>query len=94
MADSKRAKNLATLVDRSSAYALGEALDLVVLEEGADVFGWGVGHPAPDPYRLETGGRDAGQYVLDVIRNDLFERHVLRVALRWPLRDTPVTRNR
>ena len=25
---------------------------------------------------------------------DLFERHVLRVALRWPLRDTPVTRNR
>ena len=25
---------------------------------------------------------------------DLFERHVLRVALRWPLGDTPVTRKR
>lgn len=37
----------------------------------------GVHHvPFPDPYRLETGGRDAGQYVLDVIRHDLFERHV------------------
>lgn len=25
---------------------------------------------------------------------DLFERHVMRVALRWPARDTFVTRNR
>jgi 4-aminobutyrate aminotransferase len=37
----------------------------------------GVHHvPFPDPYRLETGGQDAGQYVLDRIRHDLFERHV------------------
>lgn len=32
--------------------------------------------PYPDPYRLETGGRDAGQYVLDYIEKDLFSRMV------------------
>ena len=37
----------------------------------------GVHHvPYPDPFRLETGGRDAGEWVLDHIRHDLFERHV------------------
>jgi 4-aminobutyrate aminotransferase len=37
----------------------------------------GVHHvPYPNPYRLETGGRDAGAFVLDLIRNDLFKRHL------------------
>ena len=37
----------------------------------------GVHHvPYPNPYRLETGGRDAGKFVLDLIRNDLFKRHL------------------
>jgi 4-aminobutyrate aminotransferase len=37
----------------------------------------GVHHiPYPDPYRLETGGRDAGEFVLDLLRHDLFKRHL------------------
>ena len=37
----------------------------------------GVHHvPYPDPYRLQTGGQDAGQWVLDHIRNELFARKV------------------
>ena len=37
----------------------------------------GVHHvPYPDPYRLETGGRDAGEYVLDQIEHGLFKRTV------------------
>ena len=37
----------------------------------------GVHHvPYPNPYRLETGGRDAGAFVLDLLRNDLFKRHL------------------
>ncbi len=37
----------------------------------------GVHHvPYPDPYRLETGGQEVGEYVLDQIRNDLFGRKV------------------
>src|SRR3989304_1278929 len=37
----------------------------------------GVHHvPYPNPYRLETGGRDAGTFVLDLLRNDLFKRHL------------------
>ena len=36
----------------------------------------GIHHvPFPDPYRLQTGGLDAGQYVINVIRDGLFERH-------------------
>ena len=36
----------------------------------------GIHHvPYPDPYRLETGGRDAGGFVLDQIQN-LFTRHL------------------
>jgi 4-aminobutyrate aminotransferase len=37
----------------------------------------GVHHvPYPNPYRLETGGRDPGSFVLDLIRKDLFKRHL------------------
>ena len=37
----------------------------------------GVHHvPYPNPYRLETGGRDAGAFVLDLLCNDLFKRHL------------------
>src|SRR3972149_4543217 len=37
----------------------------------------GVHHvPYPNPYRLPTGGRDAGTFVLDLLRNDLFKRHL------------------
>ena len=37
----------------------------------------GIHHvPYPDPYRLETGGRDAGDFVIDHLRNDVFQRNV------------------
>ncbi len=37
----------------------------------------GVHHvPYPDPYRLETGGRNAGDFIIDHIRKDLFQTHV------------------
>ncbi|TNF27452.1 MAG: acetyl ornithine aminotransferase family protein [Deltaproteobacteria bacterium] len=37
----------------------------------------GVHHvPYPDPYRLETNGKDAGEFVLDYIENKLFKRVV------------------
>jgi len=37
----------------------------------------GIHHvPYPDPYRLNTGGRDAGDWVLDHIRAELFGRKV------------------
>lgn len=37
----------------------------------------GIHHvPYPDPYRLETGGQDAGEFVLDLLRDDLFKRHL------------------
>jgi 4-aminobutyrate aminotransferase-like enzyme len=32
--------------------------------------------PYPDPYRLETGGQDAGEFVLDLLRDELFKRHL------------------
>ena len=37
----------------------------------------GVHHvPYPDPYRLETAGRNAGDFIIDHIRKDLFQTHV------------------
>ncbi|HSF14726.1 MAG TPA: acetyl ornithine aminotransferase family protein [Vicinamibacteria bacterium] len=37
----------------------------------------GVHHvPYPYPYRLETGGEDVGEFVLDLIRDDLFKHHL------------------
>ena len=37
----------------------------------------GVHHvPCPDPYRLETGGQDVGEYVVGLIRDGLFKRQV------------------
>lgn len=37
----------------------------------------GVHHmPYPDPYRLDTGGRDAGDFVLDLMHSELFGRRL------------------
>ncbi len=37
----------------------------------------GIHHvPFPDPYRLSTGGRDAGEWVLDYLRHEIFGRRV------------------